>query len=81
MTVKRVEKLIRRGEEGRWLDSGPAGQRGLYLVVANKQAAHWELRYQIDDRARQMGLGSARTFTLAEARERAKAARQKLADA
>jgi len=38
------------------------------------------LRFQVDHRARLMGLGSAREFSLKEARERAKVARQQLAD-
>jgi hypothetical protein len=79
LTVKRVQRLLRRGEPGRYLD-GVGGQRGLYLIVANKQAAHWELRYQLNGRARWMGLGSARTFTLDQARVRAKAERERLAD-
>ena len=76
LTVKRVAKLIRRGEPGRHLDSGamPA-VRGLYLVVAHERAAHWELRYQVNGRARQMGLGSAHTLTLDQARAKAREAR------
>lgn len=88
LTTKRVAKLLRSGTPGRYLDRGDgrdsANQvepvRGLYLVVNGKSAAHWELRYQLRGRTRFMGLGSARDFTLAEARARAKAARQKLAD-
>jgi Arm DNA-binding domain len=80
LTVKKVASLMRRGEPGRYLDSGAGGERGLYLIVANKAAAHWELRYQLHGRSRWMGLGSARTFELDEARERAKRQRQKLAD-
>ena len=38
------------------------------------------LRYQLNGRERCMGLGSARNFTLAEARKRAKKARQLLDD-
>jgi integrase len=80
LTVKRVAKLMRGGQLGRHLDGGSTGVRGLYLIVQNKGAAHWELRYQLDGHARWMGLGSARTFDLGEARERAKRERQKLAD-
>jgi hypothetical protein len=75
LTVKKVDKLLRRGDTGRHLD-----ERGLYLVVGGPAAAHWELRYQLNHRARWMGLGSARDFSLEEARERARCARQKLAD-
>jgi integrase len=79
LTVKKVAKLVRRGEPGRYLDGG-AGVRGLYLIVQNKHAAHWELRFQLDRHSRWMGLGSARTFDLAQARDRAKRERAKLAD-
>jgi hypothetical protein len=78
LTLKRVAKLMRGGAPGRHLDKG--GERGLYLIVAGPNAAHWELRYQLNGRGRWMGLGSARTFTLLEARERARVSRQKLAD-
>jgi hypothetical protein len=75
LTVKKVDKLIRHGAAGAHLDD-----RNLYLVVNSPNAAHWELRYQIDGRAHQMGLGSARNFSLEEARARAKKARQSLDD-
>jgi integrase len=72
LTAKKVARLMRSGE--------PSRNRGLYLIVANKAGAHWELGYQLHGRSRWLGLGSARTFELDEARERAKRERQKLAD-
>ena len=75
LTVKRVAKLLRQGELKRHLD-----ERGLYLEIASKASAHWLLRYQLNKRTRWMGLGSARTFSLDEARERARQERKKLAD-
>jgi hypothetical protein len=80
LTVKKVAKLLRRGEQGRYLDSGTTGERGLYLEIGGRTNAHWLLRYQLNRRTRWMGLGSARTFSLDEARARAKVERQKLAD-
>jgi integrase len=83
LTVKRVAKLVRRGQEGRHLDGAPNGVRGLYLVVAGKGNANWLFRYQLGHRTRWMGLGSALLgdgITLDEARERAKAARAQLRD-
>src|SRR5262245_4253596 len=80
LTVKKVAKLLRRGEPGRHLDSGTTGERGLYLEIGGRTAAYWLLRYQLRGRTRWMGLGSARTFSLDEARARAKVERQKLAD-
>jgi integrase len=88
LTSKRVEKLLRGGTAGYW----PDGQ-GLYLVIVNKANANWLRRYQPPGAApritrtgktgyatRYMGLGSARTFSLAEARERNRKVSQQLAD-
>jgi integrase len=80
LTVKRVQRLLRRGKPGRVLDGGGNGVKGLYLAVDSKTAAAWCLRYQIGGRAHWMGLGSARDFTLEQARQRAKEWRQKKAD-
>jgi integrase len=65
LTMKRVAKLIRKGEPGNHYDGD-----GLRLEIKSRKSAHWTSRYQIDGRERWIGLGSARTFTLAEARER-----------
>jgi integrase len=43
--------------------------RGLYLQVRNETSKSWLLKYSIEKRAREMGLGSAFDFTLADARE------------
>lgn len=59
LTVKKVAKLMRCGVKGRYLDGGN-GVRGLYLIVGGKNAAHWELRYELNKRGHWMGLGSAR---------------------
>jgi integrase len=78
LTAKRVSKLIRKGEPGRYLD-GFQG-KGLYLVVASRTAAHWEKRFQLDGKEHFHGLGSAFAFSLAEARARNRRASQALAD-
>ena len=75
LTAKRVERLLKT--PGRYRDDQV---KGLLLVVVNERSASWQLRYELHGRERWLGLGSAREFTLKEARERAKAARQKLAD-
>jgi integrase len=75
LTSKRVAKLLRRGEPARILD-----QRGLYLCVQSKTAAHWEKRYQLDGKEHYHGLGSAFVFGLAQARERSRRASELLAD-
>jgi integrase len=77
LTIKRVAKLLRHGKPGRHRD---AEVRGLYLCVNGKKNANWQLRYQLHGKAHWMGLGSAREFSLKDARDRAKAERQKLSD-
>jgi Arm domain-containing DNA-binding protein/integrase-like protein len=67
------------GIAGRYLD-GSNGVRGLYLIVGGKNHAHWELRYQLHGRGHWMGLGSAKDFSLSEARDRAPKERQRLHD-
>lgn len=53
---------------------------GLYLLVAPEGTASWVFRYTIRGRKREMGLGSAAVFTLAEARQRRDVQRKMLAD-
>ena len=73
LSVKRVPKLLQ--EPGRYGDGN-----GLYLQVITRGKGSWLLRYERDGREHAMGLGSIADFTLAEARLRARAARQLLAD-
>jgi hypothetical protein len=76
LTAKRVAKLLSGGEPGNYYDG-----QGLRLEIRGRNAASWSARYQIDGVERWMGLGSARVFTLAEARERnRRLVRQKIAD-
>jgi integrase len=72
LTALKVEKLK---NPGRYPDGD-----GLYLQVGPTGAKSWLLRYQLDGKERFMGLGSARNFTLKEARERARRSRQLLDD-
>jgi integrase len=72
MTQRKAETL----GPGRHRDSD---LRGLYLHVTETSRS-WILRYERDGKERMMGLGSTSEFTLSEARERARAARQQLAD-
>jgi integrase len=73
LTAKRVLKARKR--IGRYADGA-----GLYLQVASPGAASWILRYERDGHERWFGLGPLHTVGLAEARERAKAARLQLLD-
>lgn len=72
LTEKLVEKITKPGRygdgAGLWLQVGPAGNKA------------WLFCYMIAGRSRQMGLGTVHTFSLVEARERAKAARQEVAN-
>ncbi|WP_409565088.1 tyrosine-type recombinase/integrase [Methylobacterium sp. J-090] len=53
---------------------------GLWLQVTGKGAKSWIFRFTLRGKSREMGLGSAGTFTLAEARDRALACRKLCAD-
>ena len=53
---------------------------GLYLQVSKSGSKSWIMRYTLDGKPCEMGLGSFVTFTLAEARARATAQRKLLAD-
>jgi integrase len=73
LTAKKVAKLLR--QPGRY-----GAGRGLVLQVVSPTNASWLLRYQRLGRERWLGLGPVADFTLAEARERARKARQQIRD-
>src|SRR5437762_3432148 len=81
LTAKRVLKA--RKTPGRYPDGTVPG---LYLQVTTPQtrtargAASWILRFERDGYERMCGIGPLHTLSLKEARKRAKAARQQLAD-
>ncbi len=75
LKVKTTEKLLRRGEPGKHFDGA-----GLYLIISSPTAAYFERRYELNGKAHWMGLGAAKTFSLAEARERNRRISQLLAD-
>lgn len=52
----------------------------LYLQVSKYRTTAWLFRYMIDGVPKSMGLGSTNDFSLAEARDRARKARQNLRD-
>jgi integrase len=58
---------------GRYPDGG-----GLYLQVSPSGTKSWLFRFERDGRERMFGLGSFRTFSLQEAREGARKARQQV---
>jgi integrase len=57
-----------------------ADGNGLYLQVAGSGARSWIFRFTLNGRSREMGLGSAQTFSLKAARDKAQACRQLLHD-
>ena len=73
LTAKRVARLLKK--PGRHPDGD-----NLYLRVSSPGNASWLLRYERAGRERMLGLGPIATVTLAEARNRAKAARLLLLD-
>jgi integrase len=54
--------------------------RGLYLQITKAEHRSWIFRFELNGRERFMGLGPCADFTLEEARERARLARQLLKD-
>jgi integrase len=74
LTEKRIAKLK---EPGRY---GDGNRSGLYVQVKGPKNRSWIMRYERDGRERWMGLGSLTVFNLQEARERARRARQQIAD-
>jgi integrase len=68
-------KVKRLKTPGRYCDG-----LGLWLQVSQEGTKAWLFRYMRHGRARQMGLGALHTVSLAEARERARAARQLVLD-
>src|SRR6516162_9501326 len=62
-------KVSRMKRPGMYADGG-----GLYLRVAEGGSKQWIYRYVTNGRMRDMGIGPAHIFTLAEARERAREA-------
>ena len=59
---------------GKYSDGG-----NLYLIVSANGSRKWVLRFTWRGRAKEMGLGTPGTVSLADARERAASARRKIA--
>ena len=72
LTVKRIQRFEKAG---RYSDGG-----NLFLQVSPSGGKSWLFRYEYKGVERAMGLGSINTFSLVEARERARRARQLLRD-
>ena len=70
---KLTDRTVRTALPGR---HGDDAVRGLMLVVQPGGSRSWMLRYQLNGRRRDMGLGPYPEITLARARERAMEARR-----
>lgn len=78
--ARRVRILVSRQVEKETKPGYYFDGAGLYLQIAKGGSKSWILRYVLDGRAREMGLGSLVTFSLADARLRAIEQRKLVAD-
>ena len=74
MLGKLTARKVESAKPGKHSDGG-----NLYLIVSETGARKWVLRFTWRGRAKEMGLGSATSVPLADARERAASARRKIA--
>ena len=70
--LKRV-RIAKLTEPGRYGDG-----HGLYLQVASPTNRSWIFRFEREGKERMLGLGPLHTFSLEEARERARLTRQQI---
>ena len=70
LTARKVETA----KPGKYSDGG-----NLYLIVSPNGSRKWVLRFTWRGRAKEMGLGTPATVSLADAREKAASARRKIA--
>jgi integrase len=74
MASKLTARKVETAKPGKYSDGG-----NLYLIVSRTGARKWVLRFTWRGRAKEMGLGSAASVSLADAREKAASARRKIA--
>ena len=74
MASKLTARKVETAKPGKYSDGG-----NLYLIVSETGARKWVLRFTWRGRAKEMGLGSATSVPLADAREKAATARRKIA--
>ncbi|WOH51134.1 site-specific integrase [Bradyrhizobium sp. sBnM-33] len=73
MASKLTARKVETAKPGKYSDGG-----NLYLIVSESGARKWVLRFTWRGRAKEMGLGSATSVPLADAREKAASARRKI---
>jgi hypothetical protein len=74
MVSKLTARKVETAKPGKYSDGG-----NLYLIVSATGSRKWVLRFTWRGHAKEMGLGSASTVPLADAREKAASARRKVA--
>src|SRR6476660_4413173 len=74
MAGKLTARKVETAKPGKYSDGG-----NLYLIVSGAGSRKWVLRFTWRRKAKEMGLGSALSVPLADARERATSARRKIA--
>ena len=74
MASKLTARKVETAKPGKYSDGG-----NLYLIVSETSTRKWVLRFTWRGRAKEMGLGSAASVPLADAREKAASARRKIA--
>jgi integrase len=74
MSSKLSARKVQTARAGKYSDGG-----NLYLIVSETGSRKWVLRFTWRGRPKEMGLGSAASVPLADARETAAAARRKIA--
>jgi integrase len=74
MASKLTARKVETAKPGKYSDGG-----NLYLIVSETGSRKWVLRFNWRGRAKEMGLGSATSVPLADAREKAASARRKIA--
>jgi integrase len=74
MASKLTARRVETAKPGKYSDGG-----NLYLIVSETSSRKWVLRFTWRGRAKEMGLGSAASVPLADAREKAASARRKIA--
>ena len=74
MASKLTARKVETAKPGKYSDGG-----NLYLIVSETGARKWVLRFTWRGRAKEMGLGSAASVPLTDAREKAASARRRIA--
>jgi integrase len=74
MTGRLTARKVETAKAGKYSDGN-----NLYLIVSDTGTRKWVLRFTWRDKAREMGLGTPATVSLAEAREKAANARRMIA--